>query len=185
MVEQTIKYDWDDSLWKYYSQHCPNVMNGGKSECNDGDCDCASDGETGCVFGICICVLEGHLAFNKIRCDDMNHPHILSNTSHHELQCPRTCEISSPLQNTCMSPSKKGDDGRCYCPDGSLVVPKFLKDRKLFLPTDHLATLELCSHQPNVTLLPTAGTPNVTLSPSVSTLSNMYIQYLISNLYFF
>ena len=103
----------------------------------------------------------------------MNHPHILSNTSHHELQCPRTCEISSPLQNTCMSPSKKGEDGRCYCPDGSLVVPKFLKDRKLFLPTDHLATLELCSHQPNVTLLPTAGTHNVTLSPTVSTLSNI------------
>ena len=124
--------------WK----QCPDVLNGGKPTCKGDECDCLDKfNEVGCMLGICVCLHESHLAFNKIECHDTNHPNILRNATHRELQCPRTCSPLSEFGNTCPFPSKKKEDGRCYCADDSLVVPQFTADHRL-------NTTALCSHSP-------------------------------------
>ena len=113
-----------------YSLHCPDVLHGGKPNCSDQDCECAKDGETACIFGVCVCFHQMHLVFNSISCRDENHSQMLKNASHSELRCPRTCSAYSP-NNQCPHPSFKGKDGRCYCADESLAVPTFSIDHKL------------------------------------------------------
>ena len=113
-----------------YSLHCPDVLNGGKLSCSGEDCECEKDGETACIFGVCVCFHQMHLAFDSISCRDDNHAQILKNVTHDELNCPRTCFAYSP-NNQCLHPSNKGKDGRCYCADSSLAVPKFTNDHKL------------------------------------------------------
>ena len=113
-----------------YSLHCPDVLHGGKPNCSDQDCECAKDGETACIFGVCVCFHQMHLVFNSMSCRDENHSQMLKNASHNELSCPKTCSAYSP-NNQCPHPSFKGKDGRCYCTDESLVVPKFTIDHKL------------------------------------------------------
>ena len=123
-----------------YWEHCPDVLNGGKRECKDDgdDCACYMESETGCQLGICVCLLDGHLAFNEIKCVDANHPKILGNTSHHDLSCPRTCLASSP-SNWCPPTAIQKDDGRCYCANDSLAIPRFTSSHRL-------DTFSVCSH---------------------------------------
>ena len=111
-----------------YSKHCEDFINGGQSICGDGDdCECYFENETSCLFGICVCLTHGHLAFDKIRCSENTHSEILQNATNEDLKCPRTCLSSSP-NNNCPPPSKKHEDHRCYCPDNSLAIPRFTKD---------------------------------------------------------
>ena len=74
-----------------YWSSCPSIFNGGEDKCENKKCDCASEPETGCIFGLCVCTLEGHLSFDGISCADHNHPNVLRNKTLHDLSCPRTC----------------------------------------------------------------------------------------------
>lgn len=116
-----------------YSRTCPEVFNGGKDNCDGQGCDCAQDGETVCIIGICVCMHERHLAFDQISCSDGNHAQILSNKNHSDLDCPTTC-LSTSENNSCPPSSLKKEDGKCYCADGSQVKPTITKDYKLHLP---------------------------------------------------
>ena len=120
-----------------YWGHCPDIFIGGKEKCNNEKCDCARERETGCMFGICVCTLQSHLSFNGLRCSNENHPNILRNKSHGELDCPRTCLANK--YNSCPG-AKLGDDGKCYCLDGTLVKPLFTTDHRINLT----ATKEFC-----------------------------------------
>ncbi|XP_059088960.1 tyrosine-protein kinase transmembrane receptor Ror-like [Tigriopus californicus] len=90
--------------------------------CQDAkNCSCPSDGG-GCRNGFCFCPSSGRLEFEDRRC----HPAFqnsegigLSN------KCPIPCSCGCRSSEIC------GLDGRCYCPDGTLVVP-------LVNGTDHL-----------------------------------------------
>ena len=119
--------------------NCPNVRNGGKENCIGSNCGCAEDGETVCIMGICVCMHQRHLAFHQISCKDPNHASFLRNISHHELGCPTTCLATSET-NSCPPSSKKHSNGRCYCNDGSRLVPHFTNDYTLDLP------LEVCAN---------------------------------------
>ena len=131
----------DDSLSRRW-EHCPDILDGGKEKCTKEKCNCAREPETGCMFGLCVCTLEGHLSFEGISCTDVNLPNILRNKSLHDLSCPRTCLANK--YNSCLYGSNRGSDGKCYCPDGTLVKPTFTKDHRI----DALATEEFCSdHQ--------------------------------------
>jgi len=76
---------------------------------------------------------ERHLAFDQISCSDGNHAQILSNKNHSDLKCPTTC-LSTSENNSCPPSSLKKEDGKCYCADGSQVLPTITKDYKLHLP---------------------------------------------------
>ena len=107
-----------------YSQ-CPNILSGGKQDCSDGDCRCFDEGETGCIFGICVCTWKEDLVFpDQIKCNDKIHRHIYENITYSKHECPRTC-LASDQSNTCFPPTRKGADGQCVCHDGSPVVPIF------------------------------------------------------------
>ena len=148
--------------------HCPNVFSGGKQDCSDGDCKCFDEGETGCIFGICICTWKSDLIFgDQIKCNDKIHRHIYENITYSEHQCPRTC-LALDQSNTCFPPTQKGVDGQCYCPDGSPVVPIFTTDSH-GPQLDPTASLEICSRG------------NVTITPVPPVVSNkmMYLSYII------
>ena len=117
--------------------HCPELLNGGKKKCDKEGCDCAKEPETGCMFGICICTLEGHMSFPDVSCIDENHPNILRNKSHDSTDCPRTCLANK--YNSCPG-ARLGKDGKCYCADGTLVKPTFTKDHRI----DLTATKKFC-----------------------------------------
>ena len=124
-----------------FYNNCPDVSNGGKEKCEGDNCSCADDGETVCIMGICVCMHQRHLAFHQINCNDQEHALILKNLSHHELECPETC-LSSLEDNSCPPSSRKGEYGRCFCANGSRVIPNFTKDYTLDLP------LDVCAHAP-------------------------------------
>ena len=130
-------------------QQCPNVLNGGKEDCDSiEECECSQDGETVCIFGICVCMHQRHLAFDKISCSDENHALVLKNTTHGELNCPQTC-LATSESNSCPPSSVKGDDGKCYCVgDNSRVFPEFTADHKLDLP---FPPFDVCSSVPKGT----------------------------------
>ena len=117
--------------------NCPDVRNGGKEKCTGNNCNCAEDGETVCIMGICVCMHQRHLAFHQISCRDPNHALYLRNISHHALKCPTTCLAISET-NSCPPSSKKHRNGRCYCKNGEQLVPSFTNDYTLDLP------LEVC-----------------------------------------
>ena len=136
-----------------YFQHCPDIFNGGKADCDGIDeCECSQDGETVCIFGICVCMHQQHLAFDKISCSDEHHALALQNITQGELNCPRTC-LATSESNSCPPSSTKGNDGRCYCPnDNSRVVPQFTIDHKLHLPLPPSAVCSEVSSDDNRTL---------------------------------
>ena len=96
-----------------YLNRCPDVFNGGKESCDGPECECAQDGETVCIIGICVCMHERHLAFDQISCNDRNHAHILKTKNHSELNCPTTC-LATSENNSCPPSSTKKEDGKCY-----------------------------------------------------------------------
>ena len=146
-----------DGIQEKYSQDCPFVARGGKPDpCPDGDCDCFQEDGIGCMFGICVCLYQEHLVFDHhTKCYsiiDINH---YENITKSELKCPRMCKATDE-SNTCISPSMKNSEtGRCECPDGTPVIPKFTKH----LTLNSTASLELCGPSP---------TPLPTSPPSVS-----------------
>ena len=141
-MEDTTKEEFD------IFQHCPDVFTGGKEDCDSmEECECSQDGETVCIFGICVCMHQRHLAFDKISCSDENHASILKNTTHGD--CPQTC-LATSESNSCPPSSIKGDDGKCYCAgDHSRVVPVFTADHKLDLP---FPPFDVCPNVPKGTL---------------------------------
>ena len=135
-------YDSKELLWTYFKNNCPDVVNGGKSDLFDEHNDCLSETETGCMYGICVCLLEGHLVYqNTTSCNNNNHPESYVNLTNLELGCPRTCSALDH-SNSCYSPSRRNDptlpstqqDGKCRCADGSLAIPQFFTDHRLILP---------------------------------------------------
>ena len=123
----------DTDMFVNLNQNCPDVLNGGKSICEGTNCDCAQDGETVCIIGVCVCMDQRHVAFDHISCADQHHARVLENTSRAKLPCPPTC-LATSKKNYCPPSSHKGKDGKCYCDDGSWVKPKFTHDYKLDLP---------------------------------------------------
>ena len=141
MNDSDSTVDKEEALVDY--SHCPNVISGGKQDCSDGDCECFDEGETGCIFGICVCTWKEHVVFDDhIKCNDMIHPNTYDNTTYSENQCPRTC-LASDRSNNCFPPTTKGGDGQCICPDGSPVQPIFTKDSHGAL-LNSKASLKLC-----------------------------------------
>ena len=145
--------------WK----HCPDEwLNGGKPDCEYGDCDCSEDTDAGCILGICICLVDSHLALDKIKCHSMNHnSHMLSRD--HKLPCPKTCWALSPSifnvnVNSCPPHSRQNKtNGKCYCNDGSRVVPQ--------VTTDHKLNTTVCLHAPVTLPPPTATTETFQTTP--------------------
>ena len=130
-------YDSKEVLWTYFQNNCFDVVNGGKSDLFGEDNDCLSETETGCMYGICVCLLEGHLVYQTTpSCNNNNHPEGYVNVTNLELGCPRTCNVlDHSNSNTCPSPSRQNQqDGKCRCADGSLAIPQFFKDHRLILP---------------------------------------------------
>ena len=134
-----MKRSASNKIESNFFDNCPDVRNGGKEKCIGNNCGCVEDGETVCIMGICVCMHQRHLAFHQISCRDPNHAQILRNISHHKLKCPTTCLALSET-NSCPPSSKKHKDGRCYCNDGTRLIPHFTNDYTLDLP------LEVCAN---------------------------------------
>ena len=116
-----------------YSNTCPDVFNGGKESCDGQDCECAQDGETVCMIGICVCMHQRHLAYDQVSCNNINHAQILKTKNHSELNCPTTC-LATSENNSCPPSSSKREDGKCFCDDGTQVKPTITKDYRLHMP---------------------------------------------------
>ncbi len=87
--------------------------------CAEGeDCSCPADGG-GCMNGFCFCT-DGRLEYEERRCHPAyEHSDVLTSS------CPLSCRCG------CRESEQCGADGRCYCPDGSLVVPLVDADDRL------------------------------------------------------
>ena len=130
-------------MFENFNPNCPDVIDGGKSACEGTDCDCTQDGETVCIIGICVCMDQKHIAFDHISCADQNHAVALKNSNYTQLPCPPTC-LATSKKNYCPPSSHKGEDGKCYCHDGTRVKPKFSNDYRLELP------FVVCQNNPNI-----------------------------------
>ena len=143
-----------DEIQEQFSQDCPYLAKGGKPDpCPDGDCECFQEDGTGCMFGICVCLHHSHILFNRhTNCDSIENLNHYQNITKSELKCPRMCKAKDE-SNTCHS-RKNSETGRCECPDGTPVVPKFTKH----LTLDSTASLQLCEPaMPMSTIPPSVG----------------------------
>ena len=145
-----------DEIQETYSQDCPYIAKGGKPDpCLDEDCDCFQEDGIGCMFGLCVCLFQAHLVFNRhTKCDSITDLTHYQNITNFELGCPRMCKAADE-SNTCPLPTRKNSEtGRCECPDGTPVVPRFTKH----LTLNSTASLQLCGPpMPMSTIPPSVG----------------------------
>ena len=153
-----------ENFHQIYS-NCPLIESGGKPDlCPDGDCNCVEEEDTGCMFGLCVCLHKVHLVFNHMKCNDIKHLNHYENDTESENACPRMCKAIDE-SNTCMHPTVKDPKtGRCQCWDGTPIVPHITT--QLTLDTD--TTLKQCGPRPTTTPIQTITTH----SPSVSICEN-------------
>eukprot|EP00095_Tigriopus_kingsejongensis_P008100 maker-scaffold590_size129399-snap-gene-0.33 protein:Tk08100 transcript:maker-scaffold590_size129399-snap-gene-0.33-mRNA-1 annotation:"tyrosine-protein kinase transmembrane receptor ror" len=109
------------------------------------NCACPRDGG-GCRNGFCFCPLTGQLEYDERRC----HPAYGKSEEIHSV-CPIPCACGCRSSEIC------GADGRCYCPDGTLVVP-------LVNASDHL----IGHNQTCPRLVPTTLQPPAFIAPTSS-----------------